>query len=59
MQMPVERRAFRETLGQFANGVTVIAVEIDGTLHAMTANSFTSLQPWAALPVISSPTGCP
>jgi 3-hydroxy-9,10-secoandrosta-1,3,5(10)-triene-9,17-dione monooxygenase reductase component len=41
--MAVERRAFRDALGQFATGVTVIAVEIDGTLQAMTANSFTSL----------------
>jgi flavin reductase (DIM6/NTAB) family NADH-FMN oxidoreductase RutF len=39
----VDERTFRQTVGQFATGVTVIAVEIDGSIRAMTANSFTSL----------------
>ena len=38
-----DRRAFRQTVGQFVTGVTVIVTEVDGQLRAMTANSFTSL----------------
>ena len=41
--MPIEPRAFRQTVGQFVTGVTVIATEVDGSIRAMTANSFTSL----------------
>ena len=39
----VDPRAFRQTVGHFATGVTVIATEIEGTIRAMTANAFTSL----------------
>ncbi len=39
----IDSRAFRQTVGQFATGVTIVAVEIDGTIRAMTANSFTGL----------------
>jgi len=38
-----DRRAFRQTVGQFVTGVTVIVTEIEGQIRAMTANSFTSL----------------
>lgn len=41
--MEVDERTFRQTVGQFVTGVTVIAIEIDGSIRAMTANSFTSL----------------
>ena len=41
--MPIDARALRHTVGQFVTGVTVIAAEVDGTIRAMTANSFTSL----------------
>jgi flavin reductase (DIM6/NTAB) family NADH-FMN oxidoreductase RutF len=41
--MSIDARSFRQTVGQFVTGVTVIATEIDGTIKAMTANSFTSL----------------
>ena len=41
--MPVDERTFRQTVGQFVTGVTVIAIEVEGTIRAMTANSFTSL----------------
>jgi flavin reductase (DIM6/NTAB) family NADH-FMN oxidoreductase RutF len=41
--MSIDSRAFRQTVGQFATGVTVIATEADGSIRAMTANSFTSL----------------
>jgi 3-hydroxy-9,10-secoandrosta-1,3,5(10)-triene-9,17-dione monooxygenase reductase component len=39
----IDTREFRHTVGQFATGVTVIAAEIEGAVHALTANSFTSL----------------
>jgi len=41
--MAIDPRAFRQTVGQFVTGVTVIAMEIEGSIRAMTANSFTSL----------------
>jgi flavin reductase (DIM6/NTAB) family NADH-FMN oxidoreductase RutF len=41
--MEVDPRTFRQTVGQFLTGVTVIAVETEGNLRAMTANSFASL----------------
>ena len=41
--MAIEPRAFRQAVGQFVTGVTVIAIEVDGEIRAMTANSFTSL----------------
>ncbi len=34
---------FRKMMGLFATGVTVVAVGSDSELHAMTANSFTSV----------------
>jgi 3-hydroxy-9,10-secoandrosta-1,3,5(10)-triene-9,17-dione monooxygenase reductase component len=36
-------RTFRQTVGHFATGVTVIAAEVDGHVRGMTANAFTSL----------------
>jgi flavin reductase (DIM6/NTAB) family NADH-FMN oxidoreductase RutF len=41
--MSIDARAFRQTVGQFVTGVTVIAAEVDGSVRAMTANSFASL----------------
>ena len=41
--MSFDAPTFRRTVGQFATGVTVITIEAEGTVHAMTANSFTSL----------------
>jgi 3-hydroxy-9,10-secoandrosta-1,3,5(10)-triene-9,17-dione monooxygenase reductase component len=41
--MSIDARAFRQTVGQFVTGVTVIAAEVDGAVRAMTANSFTSV----------------
>lgn len=43
MSIPIDPRSFRQAVGQFATGVTVIAAEVDGSIRAMTANSFTSL----------------
>jgi flavin reductase (DIM6/NTAB) family NADH-FMN oxidoreductase RutF len=49
MQQPLEIdvQLFRQTLGRFATGVTVITVAHDEHAHAMTANAFmsVSLQP--------------
>jgi 3-hydroxy-9,10-secoandrosta-1,3,5(10)-triene-9,17-dione monooxygenase reductase component len=39
----IDRRAFRQTVGQFVTGVTVIVTQVEGQPRAMTANSFTSL----------------
>ncbi len=41
--MDVDERTFRQTVGQFVTGVTVIAIEVEGAIRAMTANSFASL----------------
>ena len=41
--MPIDSRVFRQAVGQFATGVTIVAMEVEGTLRAMTANSFTSV----------------
>jgi len=41
--MSIDPRTFRQTVGQFVTGVTVIAMEVEGSIRALTANSFTSL----------------
>jgi flavin reductase (DIM6/NTAB) family NADH-FMN oxidoreductase RutF len=41
--MAIDTRTFRKVTGQFATGVSVIATEVDGTIHGMTANSLTSV----------------
>jgi flavin reductase (DIM6/NTAB) family NADH-FMN oxidoreductase RutF len=41
--MSIDSRTLRQTVGRFVTGVTVIAIEVDGEIRAMTANSFTSL----------------
>lgn len=39
----MEDRQFRNAMGKFATGVTVIATEVDGAVHGMTANAFMSV----------------
>ena len=34
---------FRRALGQFATGVTIITVDLEGEVHGMTANAFASV----------------
>lgn len=34
---------FRKAMGAFATGVTIITVDLDGEVHGMTANAFTSV----------------
>ncbi len=41
--MPLNPAEFRKAMGAFATGVTVITVDVDGEVHGMTANAFTSV----------------
>ena len=41
--MEFDSRAFRQALGQFATGVTVITVKDQDGVHGMTANAFSSV----------------
>ena len=41
--MPIAAREFRNCLGRFATGVTVVTASHDGREHGMTANAFTSV----------------
>jgi flavin reductase (DIM6/NTAB) family NADH-FMN oxidoreductase RutF len=40
---PFDIAGFRQTLGRFATGVTIITTMADGDVHGMTANSFTAV----------------
>jgi len=39
----VDPRQFREVVGLFATGVTIVVAEVAGQVHAMTANAVTSV----------------
>ncbi|MEM1248363.1 MAG: flavin reductase family protein [Acidobacteriota bacterium] len=39
----MDDKAFRNLMGQFATGVTVVTTNVDGDLHGMTANAVTSV----------------
>jgi flavin reductase (DIM6/NTAB) family NADH-FMN oxidoreductase RutF len=39
----IDSRAFRQTVGQFATGVTIITTEVGGAIRALTVNSFTAV----------------
>lgn len=41
--MPINSAEFRQLMGHFATGVTVITTAHDGLLHGMTANAITSV----------------
>ncbi|MBI3005160.1 MAG: flavin reductase family protein [Ignavibacteriales bacterium] len=43
MSESIDPKKFRQTVGQFATGVAVIAAEVNKEVHGMTANAFTSL----------------
>lgn len=49
----MDDRQFRNAMGKFATGVTVIATEVDGEVHGMTANAFMSVSLNPKLIVIS------
>jgi len=41
--MALNPSEFRKAMGAFATGVTIITVDLDGEVHGMTANAFTSV----------------
>ena len=41
--MSIDKALFRQVVGSFASGVTVITTGADGKFHGMTASAFTSL----------------
>lgn len=41
--MSLDPKQFREVAGLFATGVTIVVAEVEGQVHAMTANSVTSV----------------
>lgn len=49
----MDDRQFRNTMGKFATGVTVVATEVDGDVHGMTANAFMSVSLNPKLVVVS------
>jgi len=42
-RMTVTPADFKQTLGRFLSGVTVVSVEVDGEVHGMTASAFLSV----------------
>ncbi|MGG3466720.1 flavin reductase family protein [Neobacillus pocheonensis] len=49
----MDDRLFRNAMGKFATGVTVVATEVDGQVHGMTANAFMSVSLNPKLVVVS------
>ncbi|WP_040205075.1 flavin reductase family protein [Neobacillus jeddahensis] len=49
----MDDRQFRNAMGKFATGVTVVATEVDGNIHGMTANAFMSVSLNPKLVVVS------
>ena len=41
--MPIDADQFRQVMGNFATGVTVVTTAVDGQLHGFTANAVTSV----------------
>jgi flavin reductase len=41
--MGLNAAEFREAMGRFATGVTIVTVDLDGEVHGMTANAFASV----------------
>lgn len=41
--MTLSQTEFRQAMGAFATGVTIITVDLEGEVHGMTANAFTSV----------------
>jgi flavin reductase (DIM6/NTAB) family NADH-FMN oxidoreductase RutF len=52
-EFKVDPREYRNTMGRFATGVTVITTEVDGQAHGMTANGFMSVSLEPPLVLIS------
>ncbi|PLS04736.1 flavin reductase family protein [Neobacillus cucumis] len=49
----MDDRQFRNAMGKFATGVTVVATEVEGNVHGMTANAFMSVSLSPKLVVVS------
>jgi flavin reductase (DIM6/NTAB) family NADH-FMN oxidoreductase RutF len=49
----MNERLFRQAMGKFATGVTVVATEVDRKVHGMTANAFMSVSLNPTLVVVS------
>ena len=41
--MTIDQRLFRDAMGRFATGVTIVTTVVDGRPHGITANSFSSV----------------
>src|ERR1700733_2793844 len=54
---PTDQRRFRDALGTFATGVTIVSTRLDDLVHGMTANGFMSVSLDPALVVISIASG--
>src|ERR1700677_4478907 len=54
---PTEQRRFRDALGTFATGVTIVSTRLDDLVHGMTANGFMSVSLEPALIVVSIASG--
>lgn len=52
-EQKMDDRQFRTAMGKFATGVTVIATDVEGDVHGMTANAFMSVSLSPKLVVIS------
>lgn len=39
----METRQYRNVMGRFATGITIVTTELDGDIHGMTANAFISV----------------
>lgn len=53
IDQPLDPRAFRDTMGRFTTGVTVVTTHTDGQVHGMTANGFMSVSLDPPLVVVS------
>lgn len=49
----IDTREFRNMCGRFATGITIVATEVDGEKHGMTANGFMSVSLDPPLIVVS------
>src|SRR3984957_4584217 len=52
-----DQRRFRDALGTFATGVTIVSTRVDDLVHGMTANGFMSVSLDPALVVVSVASG--
>src|ERR1700712_1016057 len=59
LDMSIDDARFRQAMGHFASGVTVVTTEHAGTLYGMTVSSFTSLSLKPPLVLICVDKGVP